>query len=419
MKIPFLLPVIFLFVASGISFSQEILINEFQSSNGSTKADPDFATYSDWIELYNPGDVTVELNGWFLTDDLEDTAKWSFPEGIHLNPGEYLLIWADGKDVNQTNLHTNFRLSVAGEEIGLFKPTKIPVDSIVFGKQSVDISSGRQPDGGTEWHFFDSPTPGSSNSSAAYLKARVPEYSLGSGFYTSDQKLGISTDESGTTIRYTLNGDEPDESSPVYSLPLILKSRLGQANVFSEIPTNQDPHPWLPDWIPPAGEVFKANVVRARAFKAGFEPSDIITLNCFIDGNIHQRYASLPVISITSDRKHLFDYQTGIYVPGATHVSGNERSGNYFQDWEVPAHIEYFEPGGSIGFSQDVGMRIQGGTSPASPQKGLHIIARNTYGKNRINSPIFKDDPSKAKVLVDFGNGGGGFGTLGGDGGDD
>jgi len=223
-----------------------------------------------------------------------------------------------------------------------------------------------------------------------------------SGFYTTEQVLEIAVQDVSATIRYTLNGDEPDESSPLYTIPLSLKSRVGEANVFSEIRTNLDPYHWLPDWIPPAGEVFKANVVRARAFRSGYEPSDIATLTCFVDEAIHQRYPTLPVISLVSDSKHLFDYQTGIYVPGATHISGRESSGNYFQDWEKTSHIAFFEPGGQLGFAQDVGLSIQGGTSPASPQKGLHIIARSAYGKNRIDYPIFKNDPSKAKELTEY-----------------
>jgi hypothetical protein len=366
------------------SFSQEIVINEFQASNASTVSDPDFGSYSDWIELYNPSDQAVDLGFWYLTDLLEDTVNWQFPEGVSLDPGGYLVIWADGKDLIQSDLHAGFRLSIAGEEIGLYSSSKILVDSVVYGKQMEDISSGRQPDGAAEWHFFDSPTPGTSNSTAPYLKAKVPAFSMQSGFYTEDQLLEINSVESGVTIRYTLNGDEPLATSPV------------------EIRTNEDPLPWLPDWVPPAGEVFKANVVRARAFRAGYEPSDVITLSCFIDADIYQRYATLPVISITSDSKHLFDHQTGIYVPGATHVDGEPESGNYFQDWEKPAHIAYFEPGGQLGFAQDVGIRIQGGTSPNSPQKGLHVIARSAYGKNRISYPVFQDDPSKAKQLTEF-----------------
>jgi len=395
--------IIFLLFSNGsISFSQDIVINEFQASNATTIADPDFGAYPDWIELHNSTVQEIDLSSWYLTDNVEDTVKWMFPEGATIQPGGYLLVWADEKDVYQTGLHASFRLSIAGEEIYLFDDLKLLIDSITYGKQMEDLSLGRQPDGGADWHFFDTPTPGASNTTPAYLKVRVPEFSLQSGFYTEDQLLEISGNETGITIRYTLNGDEPIESSPVYTEPILLQSRIGEENVFSEIRTNRDPFHWLPDWVPPEGEVFKANVVRARAFKAGYDPSDVITMTCFVDADMHQRYATLPVISLISDRRHLFDYNSGIYVPGVTHVTGVEESGNYFQDWEKPAHITYFEPGGQVGFAQDVGIRIQGGSSPASPQKGLHIIARSTYGKNRISYPIFEDDPSKAKELTEF-----------------
>lgn len=39
-----------------------------------------------------------------------------------------------------------------------------------------------------------------------------------------------------------------------------------------------------------------------------------------------------------------------------------------------------------------MGIRIQGGTSPASPQKAFDVIARSEYGKNRIEYPIFKNN---------------------------
>lgn len=401
MKYAFLPSVFFSLCGTLPVFSQDVVINEFQASNSITVSDPDFGASSDWIELYNTADQTVDLGGWFLTDNLQDTMQWVFPAGISLDPGEFLMIWADGEDVHLTSLHTNFRLSVTGEAIGLFDATRTIIDSISFGKQVQDVSSGRQPDGGNAWFFFNSPTPGISNNTSPYLKARVPEFSLQPGFYVSDQSLEIGSTEPGAVIRYTMDGDEPDESSPLYAGPLLLQSRQGEANVYSEIRTNRDPHHWLPDWEAPAGEVFKANVVRARAYKSGYEPSDVVTLSCFIDANMHQRYATLPVISLVSDQDHLFGYQTGIYVPGVYHVNGVEESGNYFQDWEKPAHITFFEPGGNLGFSQDVGIKIQGGTSPASPQKGLHVFARSKYGKNRITYPIFQDDPSKARNLTE------------------
>lgn len=390
------------FISLVFSQSQEVVINEFLASNSSINIDPDFHSYSDWLEIFNPQNDTVDLSNYFLTDDLNNPAKWQIPEGVSIAPGEFLIFWADGKNVVLNSYHTNFKLSKSGEEIGLFDSTGVLIDKIVYENQITDIVFGRQPDGGPDWYFFDGPTPGETNNSSIFLRADAPQFSLPAGFYTEDQTLEISIDDPTATIRYTINGNEPTVTSPVYSTPILLQSRAGEANIFSEIRTNRDPYLWLPDWVPPSGEVFKANVIRARTFKDGFHPSKIITRTYFIDENINQRYSTLPVISIISDYEHLFDNNTGIYVPGVNHRRGDSGSGNYFQGWEKPAHIEFFEPGGELGFSQDVGISIQGGTSPASPQKGLHVIARSEYGKNRIEYPIFENDPSKAKNLTEF-----------------
>ena len=136
-----LIPVVILALLGIVSaFSQEIVINEFQASNASTVSDPDFGAYADWIELYNTTDQVVDLGGWYLTDNIVDTTQWVFPSGVTMDPGAYLVVWADGEDVNQTDPHTNFRLSIGGESIGLFDETKAMVDTITFGKQIEDIS---------------------------------------------------------------------------------------------------------------------------------------------------------------------------------------------------------------------------------------------------------------------------------------
>ncbi len=387
---------------SGYSQTLEIVINEFLASNSSINIDSDFNSYSDWLELYNPNSTNVDLSNWYLTDNLSDSTKWQIPNGTLILAGEYLIFWTDGRDSTLQNFHTNFKLSQTGEEIGLYNSNIELIDSIIYGNQTVDISFGRRPDAGLDWYYFDSPTPGESNNTSIFLKVTAPKFSLPAGFYTNDQILEISAEDPSVTIRYTINGNEPTESSPIYSDPLEIKSRVGDPNVFSEIPTNKDPHEWLPDWESPSGEVFKASTIRARAYKDGYNPSEIITSTFFIDENIFLKYSTLPVISLVSDYKHLFDDNTGIYVPGVNHIAGNSSSGNYFEDWEKPAHIEFFNSAGSLGFSQDVGINVQGGTSPASPQKGLHVIARSEYGNNRINYPIFKNDPSKAKELKEF-----------------
>ena len=105
MKCTIVSALILILAGTSFLFSQEIVINEFQASNASTISDPDFGSYSDWIELYNPSGQAVDLGGWYLTDLRVDTTNWQFPAGITLNPGGYLLVWADGNDIHQTNLH--------------------------------------------------------------------------------------------------------------------------------------------------------------------------------------------------------------------------------------------------------------------------------------------------------------------------
>ena len=55
-------------------FSQ-ILINEYSAANYDTYTD-NYGEYEDWIELYNTGLNTVDLNGWALSDKANNPLKW-------------------------------------------------------------------------------------------------------------------------------------------------------------------------------------------------------------------------------------------------------------------------------------------------------------------------------------------------------
>ncbi|KAA3659369.1 MAG: hypothetical protein DWQ10_09005, partial [Calditrichaeota bacterium] len=385
----------------GVAKAQSIVINEFLASNSAVNMDSDFNAFSDWIELYNAETTPVDLTGYSLTDDASESQKWIFPAGTMLPANEFLLIWADDRDTSLSELHTNFKLNKTEEEIALFDAQKNLVDRIIYSLQETNRSFGRQPDGSPDWYFFAQPTPGARNETEIFTKMAAPIFSRAGGYFAEPQEIEMRSEQN-AVIRYTLDCSEPDENSPIYDAPLTIRSRAGEANYFSKIRTNADPESWLPDWVPPAGEVFKATVVRARVFRDGYEPSDIVTHTYFIDPQIKERYPTIAVVSLVSDFKHLFDEKTGIYVPGVTHQNGVTRSGNYFQDWEKPVHVELFEPDGNTGFSQNLGMKIQGGTSQAGPQKGLHIIARDEYGNNRIEYPIFKNRKTKASDLTEF-----------------
>ncbi|HJX70835.1 MAG TPA: lamin tail domain-containing protein, partial [Bacteroidales bacterium] len=84
-------------------FSQNVVINEIMPLNGSTLADMD-GEYSDWIELYNAGDLAVDLSGYGLTDDLMLPFKWTFPS-VGMPPQGFLLVFASDKDRRDMSLN--------------------------------------------------------------------------------------------------------------------------------------------------------------------------------------------------------------------------------------------------------------------------------------------------------------------------
>ncbi|MEX0986814.1 MAG: CotH kinase family protein [Bacteroidales bacterium] len=88
------------------TISGQLLINEFMSSNASTLVDQ-FGDYPDWIELHNACDSSVQLDNFWLTDDISQLRKWNFP-GMLLTPGSFFIVFASGNDVveNMAYWHT-------------------------------------------------------------------------------------------------------------------------------------------------------------------------------------------------------------------------------------------------------------------------------------------------------------------------
>jgi hypothetical protein len=144
------------------------------ASNSATIQDPIGNGFEDWIELYNPGNVAVDLSGYFITDDLADPFKSPVPAGAVISPGGYLIVWATGDRIASTSpeneIYAEFRLGRGGESIGLVSPGGEFVDFLEYGEQTADISEGRLPDGGSMILKLDQATPGYSN---AGLVSRV------------------------------------------------------------------------------------------------------------------------------------------------------------------------------------------------------------------------------------------------------
>ncbi|MDG5766347.1 CotH kinase family protein [Balneolales bacterium ANBcel1] len=395
-----------------------VVINEVLSSNGSGIEDEDGDTVP-WIELYNAGDQPVSLHYYGLSDDYSRPWRWVMPD-VTLQPGEFLLIFASGKNRSDpaAPLHTNFRVSQSGEEVVLTDVNGRRIDHIPPTFIPTDVSYGRYPDGSDHLEFFDRPTPGEPNVSSGFDELlEPPSFSHTGGFYTEDFDLELSTPSTGAVIRYTLDGSEPDSTSPVLDGPIRITDRTPLPNNLSMIVTAplDGVHilGFYPEW--PDGQVFKGNVVRARVFRPGSRPSRTATHSFFVDRRGGDRY-HMPVVSIVTDSLHLFGYETGIYVPGIVHDyrdrldelpfevyeklydADEHLVGNYSQrghDWERPASFEFFDEQGGRVHSQDIGIRIHGGGSRALTQKSLRLYARNEYGENRFRFQVFPDLPHR------------------------
>ena len=108
---------------AGVAKSDAALhITEFLASNNSTLNDED-GDSSDWIELFNSGSGSASLDGYYLTDDPAALTKWQLPAET-LGENGFLVVFASDKDrgVAGSELHTNFKLSSAGEYLALVAP---------------------------------------------------------------------------------------------------------------------------------------------------------------------------------------------------------------------------------------------------------------------------------------------------------
>ena len=390
---------LFAMLVSIASFAHNVFadlrINEIMASNLLTIKDEN-GDSSDWVELYNPDSVAVNLQGWALSDSASNPLKWIFGS-VSIQPGQRLVVWASSKNrPNGPQIHTSWAISASGESILLTNPSGTLVDQFPSIAVARDVSMGRQPDGTGPLYFFTQATPGTANITTGYPTETLaqPVFSVAGGMRTTSATVAITSTVVGGTIRYTLDGSDPIESSPVYSVPITLSSRVGQANGISMIRTNNQSvgAPYYEGWQQPSGEVYKINVLRARVFKTNVLPSRITTQSYLIDPLGAGRF-SLPMISISSSSENFFSAETGIYVVG--------NYNNYSQDgsaWERPGHIEFYETGGSLAFQGEIGIRLHGGTTVSRPRKSLRIYSRNPTGKVPFAHKIF---PDKSVAIFD------------------
>ncbi|MEZ5198187.1 MAG: CotH kinase family protein [Bacteroidales bacterium] len=220
----------FLFVCltPDLLFSQ-LVINEYSACNLESFTD-NYGQYEDWVELYNSGNTSVTLGGYYLSDNPEDSTKWQFPDGITISANDFLVVWLSGRnEVSGSNYHSSFKLTQTKdntESIVLTNPQGVIVDQVQLEITRKEHSRGRSENGGEEWGIYLDPTPGNSNTnSTAYSKyADKPQMSEAAGFYDEPLTITITTTQPNSEIHYTIDGSLPISTSPVYTEPIAVNS---------------------------------------------------------------------------------------------------------------------------------------------------------------------------------------------------
>ncbi|HXA01043.1 MAG TPA: CotH kinase family protein [Cytophagaceae bacterium] len=396
----FYFTLISLIASTDLCLGQTVKINEMMDWNTTALKDGS-GNYSPWIELYNVGPTAINLQGYYLADHSYDLLKWKFPN-INIPAGGYQIIYISGKKTGAPNeIHCDISLnstSTPWQGIYISDPSGNMIDHYDYVSMGINISYGRSPDGGSSFAFFGQATPGMPNTTPTFSAALpAPAFSQTAGFYENSFDLSIFSPDPAAEIRYTLDGSEPTSASSLYVGPITIKNRSSDPNGICMIQSTFNSY-----WVAPTINIEKYTVIKARAFKSGHLPGEVITSTYFVDSNIKNRF-KMPVISLSTDASGLFDYVKGIYVTGkifadslAAHpampIDGNTPA-NFKQhgaDWNRQSHVEFFEHSGVLGFSQTMSVNIHGAYSRLYRQHALNLKGGKGFDDpNSVKYPIF------------------------------
>ncbi len=355
-----------------------VYISEFMGSNATTLKASD-GSYYDWVELFNSSNAAVSLNGYGLSTNPNNPAKWVFPN-ISIDPGEYLVLYASGLNTaeQKKNLNLNFNVSAQGETLFLFDSQGKLVDKLSAGSFLPDVSYGRNSD--DQRFYYTNSTPGAANATGYSGITQSPQFSVIPGIYDNGVEVDLLAGE-GETVYYTTDCTTPTASSTRYTGKIPLSSNT---------------------------------VIRAVAMKDGYLTGQSVSgTYLFISDNVNH---ALPVVTLVTDPANLWDGKTGIYAYGdnfdadTTNITDMLVSSNFYEgkdseadqaEWERDACFGVFDDSGKQTFTQNVGIRIAGSYGRSRAQKGFNIIARDEYGSNRMTYSFFDNrDYTEYKSLV-------------------
>ena len=331
---------------------------------------PNSYRITDMTGLLNEGENVLALQVHNISAESSDLTAIPYLTGITTSTTDGV---APPTEIAVTapSPHTNFKISSEGETLYLFNPNGELIDSLLVAGIPPDVSIGIPPSGGGP-AIFATPTPGARNAEVSYegtISERIT-FSQPSG-RSGPFALTMTGAPQGSSIRYTLDGNLPTESSSLYTGPIDMRA---------------------------------TTALRARIFAPNLLPSPTQTRSYLIDDG-----HDLPVVSLVTEPANFFDGQNGIYVLGDNYTGTDFPyfGSNIWLDREVPLHMSFLPEGDGETFSQDLGTKIFGGWSRARPQRSLALFARKKYGDGDMDYAFFPNRPMEeyeGLVLRNSGN---------------
>lgn len=360
-------------VVSGVSTASDLVFNEIMASNVDEFVSPAF-NFDGWVELYNPTGKPIRLSGLYLSDNASNLKQWCMPPSIGVVPAHgYKVIWLGSSD--ESILCAPFDLDVDGGILFLSDENGKQVLSQSYPQSYERVSYARIKDGGEEWGFAGTPTPGKNNEGGNYASSQLaaPVVDLPSQLFTGQLSVNV-TIPAGCTLRFTTDG----------SLPTLTTGNTSTTGQF---------------------KVMGTMCYRFRLFSDGMLPSRV-TSRSYIYKDADY---SLPVLSVVSDPKFLYDDSLGVLVRGVNGRPGNGQSSkcNWNMNWDRPVNFSYLTPDGEMVLNQDVNLEMCGGWSRAWSPHAFKLKGSKELGGNKnLPYPFFDTKPYIRNRTLQVRNGG-------------
>ena len=138
-----------------------VVINEVSASNSVYVND--YHKKADWVELYNTTSEDIDLDGYYLSDDMQQPRKWrlsaSNEDVSTVIPAHgYRIVWCD-KQIGLNQLHANFKLANEdGAAVVLTAPDASWADTLVYCAHDGGETVGRYPDASDSLYRMSRPT---------------------------------------------------------------------------------------------------------------------------------------------------------------------------------------------------------------------------------------------------------------------